>query len=197
MTIVLVHGIFNTGRVMSWMRNRFERQGYRCISPTIAPFDGRKGIAYGAQMLKAAIDAELGEDAPVVLIGFSMGGVVARYYLQCLGGDKRTRALFTISSPHNGSYMAYLPYPSQAFRELRPGSTLLNQLNQQQQGLADIPLYSFRTPLDFTIVPSRSSHWSIANNQVFKVPLHLSMIYSRRVVEALLTATEQLDLDKS
>ncbi len=192
MTLVLVHGILNTGHIMSWMRKRLEQQGYSCIAPTIAPFDGRKGIAHAAKVLQETIDNELGKDAPIILIGFSMGGLLSRYYMQFLGGNKRVKALFTIASPHHGSYLAHLPYPSKAFVELRPNSDLLQHLKAHQQEIADIPLFSFRSPMDSAVVPSRSSHWSIANNQVFNVPLHMSMIFSRRVLAAILTHLDKL-----
>ncbi len=193
MTLVLVHGILNTGSIMSWMCKQLEQQGYRCIAPTIAPFDGRKGIAYAAKVLQETIDNELGKDEPIILIGFSMGGLLSRYYMQFLGGNKRVKALFTIASPHHGSYLAHLPYPSKAFAELRPNSELLQHLQEHQHKIANIPLFSFRTPMDSAVVPSRSSHWSIADNQVFKIPLHMSMIFSRRVVKAILARLNELD----
>ncbi|MCL2909963.1 alpha/beta fold hydrolase [Shewanella aquimarina] len=192
MKLVLVHGIFNTGHVMGWMRRQFERQGYECLTPTLSPLDGRRGIAFAAKQLQSYIESALGEDEAICLIGFSMGGIVARYYLQHLGGDKRTRALFSISSPHHGSYLAWLPYPSRAMRELRPKSQLLSQLADSQERLEGIVLYSFRTPIDFTIVPSRSSHWPGAENRVIWRPLHLSMIFSRRVVAEILAGVVQL-----
>ena len=42
-------------------------------------------------------------DARLVLIGHSMGGLVARYFLECLGGWAHTRALITLGTPHQGS----------------------------------------------------------------------------------------------
>ena len=45
-------------------------------------------------------------DAKVVLIAHSMGGLVARYYLEVLGGWKDTRALVTFGTPYRGSMNA-------------------------------------------------------------------------------------------
>ena len=45
-------------------------------------------------------------DAKVILIGHSMGGLVARWYLECLGGWQDTRALITFGTPHRGSLNA-------------------------------------------------------------------------------------------
>jgi triacylglycerol esterase/lipase EstA (alpha/beta hydrolase family) len=49
-------------------------------------------------------------DARVVLICHSMGGLVARHYLEVLGGYKDAKALITFGTPHRGSIdaLAYL-----------------------------------------------------------------------------------------
>jgi pimeloyl-ACP methyl ester carboxylesterase len=45
-------------------------------------------------------------DARLVLIGHSMGGVVARYFLEVLGGWRDTRTLITFGTPYAGSLNA-------------------------------------------------------------------------------------------
>ena len=45
-------------------------------------------------------------DAKLVLIGHSMGGLIARYFVECLGGWKVTRMLMTLGTPHRGSLSA-------------------------------------------------------------------------------------------
>lgn len=45
-------------------------------------------------------------DAKLVLVGHSMGGLVARYYLEALDGWKDTRALLTFGTPYRGSLNA-------------------------------------------------------------------------------------------
>lgn len=42
-------------------------------------------------------------EAKVILLGHSMGGLVARYYLEVLGGREYCKALFTFATPHRGS----------------------------------------------------------------------------------------------
>ncbi|BAJ00370.1 esterase/lipase family protein [Shewanella violacea] len=184
--LVLVHGIFNTGSVMTWMRKQFESQGFECFTPTLKPFDGRYGVEYAAKSLKSQIEHEYGENQNIVIIGFSMGGIVARYYLQNLDGYARTSHLFTISSPHAGSYMAYLPYPSKAMKQLRPDSELLQSLDESADRLNGLKLYSYRTSIDCTIVPSTSSHWELAENKKFFVALHLSMVFSSQLTNEIL-----------
>jgi len=45
-------------------------------------------------------------DARLVLIAHSMGGLVSRYFLECLGGWQHTRTLITLGTPHRGSLNA-------------------------------------------------------------------------------------------
>ncbi|WOT04704.1 esterase/lipase family protein [Shewanella youngdeokensis] len=186
MKIVLVHGIFNTGFVMRWMHNQLAKAGHECFSPTVAPFDGRLGVEHAAGNLQHQIEQRFGLTDDIVLVGFSMGGIVGRYYLQRLGGANRVTHFFSLAAPHAGSLLAYLPYPSKAMVQLRPNSALLAELNATQHKLKQIALYSYRTPLDFTIVPSKSSIWPMANNRSFWVVLHMSVIFSRKISNAII-----------
>ncbi|MCG9728510.1 alpha/beta fold hydrolase [Shewanella sp. Isolate13] len=185
MKVVLVHGIFNTGHVMRLLQKRLQQAGHECFAPTISPFDGRYGIEHAAENLRQQIDSALGCDEQIVLVGFSMGGIIGRYYLQSLDGARRVSQFFCLSTPHNGSYLAYLPYPSKGIRQLRPNSDLLVELAESEIVLEGIKLYSYWTPIDFTIVPSSSSFWHIAENQRFVIILHLSVIFSRRIAKAI------------
>src|SRR5262245_43468345 len=45
-------------------------------------------------------------DAKLVLVAHSMGGLVARYYLEVLGGWRDTRKLITFGTPYRGSLNA-------------------------------------------------------------------------------------------
>lgn len=75
------------------------------------PYDWRRDNRVTAAKLKAFIDAQLpafkedsgNRDAKVILIGHSMGGVIARYYVECCNGWRTCQTLLTIGSPHRGS----------------------------------------------------------------------------------------------
>lgn len=45
-------------------------------------------------------------DAKLVLIGHSMGGLIARYFVECLDGWRVTRRILTLGTPHRGSLNA-------------------------------------------------------------------------------------------
>ena len=189
MKIVLVHGIMNTGHVMFYLKRCLEKQRYDCYAPTLWPIDGNKGIEHAAQTLKTGIEKRFGQAQNITVIGFSMGGIVARYYLQKLGGASRTAHFFALAAPHNGSYWAYLPYPSKGVKQLRPNSEFLKSLKADEASLKGVQLYSYWSPLDTSIVPSSSSFWQIAQNKKFYFVLHPLIIFSpklaREIVEQL------------
>ena len=121
-----------------------------------------------------------------------MGCLIARSYLQQLGGAQRACALFAISGPHQGSWLAY-GYPGQGCREMRRGSAFLQQLAQSVDALGPLPLFAYRTPFDLMVLPSRSAHWPQAHNRVVPSLLHRGMVSSRVVAEDILSQLARLD----
>ena len=75
------------------------------------------------------ICAQTGYDQ-VFVVGHSLGGVIARYYVQCRGGDERVHTLVTLGSPHAGTQLARLAPLVKVCRQLRPGSDVMTELAQ-------------------------------------------------------------------
>ena len=180
--VVLVHGFLETGHNFRQLRQRLQRRGFECLVPRLRPCDGRGGLEPLAGGLKRDIDAAFGPHEAISLVGFSMGGLVSRHYLQELGGATRCRQFITVSSPHNGTHTAWL-YPSMGARQMRPGSDFLQELAHGEHRLGGMPVVSYRTPLDLMILPATSSHWQLAENLSFPVALHPQMLHAPRVLE--------------
>jgi triacylglycerol lipase len=177
---VLVHGIFQSERrCFGFLRHDLEKRGIECLVPSLKPADGRHGLPAMAQQLKREIDARFGNER-VVVVGFSMGGLISRHYLQMLGGADRCDAFFSISSPHHGTQAALLFYGEGA-RQMRPGSEFLKRLAETEHRLGDMPVVSYRTPADLIILPSTSSEWRRAENIRIPCPLHPMMTFSPRL----------------
>ena len=76
------------------------------------PYDWRRDNRVAARRLQRLAEEKLhaqrqrNPDAKLILIGHSMGGLVARYFLECLGGRADTRMLITFGTPHRGSLNA-------------------------------------------------------------------------------------------
>ena len=180
--VVLVHGFLETGHNFLQLRRRLQQRGFECLVPRLSPCDGRGGLEALADGLKRDIDDAFGPREPISIIGFSMGGLVSRYYLQELDGAARCQRLITVSSPHRGTYTAWL-YPTKGAQQMRPGSLFLQELAQSDSRLGDMPVVSYRTPLDLMILPASSSNWQRAENLAFPVALHPQMLHASRVIE--------------
>jgi triacylglycerol lipase len=180
--VVLVHGFLERGSSFKPLKQRLEQRGLECLVPRLRPADARSGIECLARLLKEEIDREFGPDEPVALVGFSMGGLVSRYYLQHLGGAERCTTLITLSSPHHGTAAAHL-YFGEGARQMRPGSDFLAALQQSEGRLGAMPVVSYRTPLDLVILPAGSSVWRRAENQAHPVLLHPLMLWDPAVLD--------------
>jgi pimeloyl-ACP methyl ester carboxylesterase len=78
------------------------------------PYDWRRDNRVSAHKLARATQSWLNawrkssgnSNAKLILIGHSMGGLVSRYFLECLEGWKITKALVTFGTPYRGSLNA-------------------------------------------------------------------------------------------
>jgi hypothetical protein len=76
------------------------------------PYDWRLDNRVSAQRLASSALNSLENrrrrypDARLILIGHSMGGLVARYFLEVLNGWKHTKMLITLGTPYRGSVKA-------------------------------------------------------------------------------------------
>src|SRR5262249_33620827 len=78
------------------------------------PYDWRRDNRVAARKLqrlshdwlKAWRQMSGNEDAKVILLAHSMGGLVSRYFLECLDGWRETRALISFGTPYRGSLNA-------------------------------------------------------------------------------------------
>lgn len=172
----MVHGIWDKGTVYRRMAGYLTEQGHTCHYPDLEPANGAHGLADLAEKLKDTIDQTIGSEAPFALIGFSMGTVIARYYLQVLGGASRVSHFFSISGPLRGTLTAHF-WPGKASRDMRFRSRLLQQLNADTSALEHTTIHSYRTPFDLLIIPARSSHWEIADdNHIVPALYHHRML---------------------
>jgi triacylglycerol lipase len=118
-----------------------------------------------------------------------MGGLVARYYAQRLGGLARIVHFVTISTPHHGTGTAYLEAVPGVL-EMRPGSPFLRDLDRDVDRLAQVSFTSIWSPLDIVITPVASSQLPFGRDVQIPVLLHFLMPTDERVMEAVMRALE-------
>jgi pimeloyl-ACP methyl ester carboxylesterase len=182
--VVLVHGIWDTGKIFDRLTAALRARGVEHIDAIdLVPPDGSRSIADMASDVDRATSriAEKTGATRVDLVGFSMGAVVSRYFVQRLGGRERVRRFISISGPHEGTRVAAFGRKIAA-REMRIGSDLLRDLARDEDPWGEVVVHAARTPFDLMILPSESSELRNAQNRVFPVVLHKLMVRDRRVL---------------
>ncbi|CAA9317268.1 MAG: putative secreted lipase [uncultured Frankineae bacterium] len=198
--IVLVHGLVDNRSVFTVLRRALRRRGFgRVLTLNYSPFTS--DVAAAAAQLAALVEktCEATGHERVHVVGHSLGGVVARYYVQVMGGDQRVHTLCTLGSPHSGTWAAHL-LPSRLVRQLRPGSELLAALAAPAPGCRT-RFVAFWSDLDQLIVPKQSArvdHPDLrARNVLLRGVGHMSLPIDGRVVHSIATLLAHLDEDGS
>lgn len=183
--VVLVHGIWDTRAVFDQMAASLTQEGYSVHSLNLTPNDATVGLENLAGQVADYIGKTFEENQPLNLVGFSMGGLVSRYYVQRLQGLKRVEQLITISSPHYGTMTAYvrdLP----GYVQMRPGSEFLLDLQRDMMILDQIHFTSLWTPWDVMIIPATSSKMPVGKNIEIKVLVHSLMLTNPDVIRCVI-----------
>jgi triacylglycerol lipase len=193
MNIVLVHGFLNRGGILRGLSQQLASAGHTCFVPSLKPCDARCGLPALADQLSQFINASLSAASRFAIVGFSMGALVARYYLQELGGCRKADAFFSICGPHAGTLAAYL-YPSKGVYQMRPRSEFLARLDQSAEQLTEVPVTCYWTPFDLMVRPIENAKWSRAEHVRIMSPLHSLVVFNRSLyldIERRLSAIQQ------
>lgn len=179
--VILAHGIFDTERVFKRLIRALKDQGFNPQAIRFRPNTGRGGLPRLAGQLADFVEKHRRDDEKVHLVGFSMGGIVSRYYLQRLGGLEKVERFIAVSSPHHGTQVGRIALNKGA-RELRPGSDLLVDLNRDAEQLLQVQVACLWTPYDLMIIPAQSCVLGHGPDYKFNVPVHAWMIKNRAVI---------------
>jgi len=161
--VVLVHGIDGCGRDMARLARALQASGRSVLAIDLEPNDGSAPIEELSGQLQSFVAAHVPGEQPFDIAAYSMGGIVARHYLQERDGHLRVRKFVSISSPHHGTLVACLRAKSGA-RQMRIGSEFLERLSHPDSLAKLPPTTSFQTITDLIIVPFTSSNLPCARN---------------------------------
>jgi len=187
--VLLVHGIWANASCFDPLRRALEHAGFTPVEAIdLAPNDGSVPIEeLAAQIERRAEAILLTTGAPKLdLVGFSMGALASRYWLQKLGGKDVVRTFVSISGPHRGTLTAFAARHA-GVRQMRPSSPLLRDLDSDLDPWGGVSVHTLWTPYDLMIVPARSSRLASATDHRLKVALHRWMISDPRAVERVVT----------
>jgi pimeloyl-ACP methyl ester carboxylesterase len=170
--VVFIHGIFASAGVFRPMtQGLVEKTGAKVASFTHAP---------GASIDRIARRlAELVERVParcrVHLVGHSLGGLVARYYVQELGGHARVAQTISLGAPFGGTERAH-PFPFLVGRELARSSRLLARLRERAHE-HDVPHTSIVGEGDLVVVPAESAVFPRGDVMVIRRCGHNTLLF--------------------
>jgi triacylglycerol lipase len=112
-TVLLLNGFFQTRTVWEVMENRLRHEGYGVLSFDLGGVLWRyqvRSITDQAGMIADKVESiceRYGLDR-FHIVGHSMGGLLARQYIQHRGGDRRVKSLITLGTPHHGTPTAVI-----------------------------------------------------------------------------------------
>ncbi|HZF90920.1 esterase/lipase family protein [Streptomyces sp.] len=155
--VVLLHGFIDNRSVFVLLRRTLARHGgQRVESLNYSPLtcDIRAAAALLGRHVEEICERTGSERADIV--GHSLGGLIARYYVQRLGGDRRVRTLVTLGTPHSGTRVARLAGAHPIVRQMRPGSEVIEELAAPAPGCRT-HFVSFWSDLDHVMDPPEAA----------------------------------------
>ena len=195
--IILLHGYFHNRSAFLIMKRSLKKFGFRSVDTMNYNVIGHD-VQELAQQLSAHVDLVLQqtEATHVHLIGHSLGGLVARYYIQKLDGHQKVHTCITLGTPHRGTHAAWVGRGKTA-RQLRPGSLLLRQLNRSSRAMP-VRFISFYSNLDSLVLPASNAKITEpalrARNVLVKDLGHLSLLISRPIIRSIAEALANPDV---
>jgi len=179
-TVVFVHGLVANRAGFLPMQAYLRLHGH---GPHYA-FNYRSAgsIERIALRLKRELDAHV-KGGRIDLVAHSLGGLVARFYLQQLGGARRVDRLITLGTPHLGTHAAnFIPAP--LVRQLLPDAPFIRRLNSlpAPEGVDTTSIIAGR---DLLVQPVGSARCPFGREKRFSEFGHLELLFRPEVFSAV------------
>lgn len=122
----------------------------------------RKLQRSSADWLRSWRERSGNKDAKLILVGHSMGGLISRYFLECLEGWRDTRTLVTFGTPYRGSIKAIGTLANGMSKKIGPvGLDLTGLVRSLTSVYQLLPIYPCYDPGDGKLV--RIAETEVAN----------------------------------
>lgn len=170
-TVILVSGFGASERALSVMRKRLLKDEYNVFVLALdwhSLSDGVKGLYVMVERLSSLILSLRKQTAfrknKIYIVAHSAGGLVARHYIQRLGGSHYCDGLITLATPHNGTWFAglglltHLILKARCLLQMLPFSPFIKHLKHAPYppGFRLLNIYSmhdFLCPEKATVLP--------------------------------------------
>ena len=182
--LVLVHGLWDTPRLFRRLIQTLDDPERPLLAPHLPHRLGAVPLRQLARDLDRQIRARFAADEVIDLLGFSMGGVVGRIWLQELNGAQRTRRFFSVGSPQHGT-LAAQPIPRALLAgaaDMKVGSALLRDLSRSSQILERLDCRSYFCHWDLMVCPYWTAKLPHGDQQVIDVWTHQQLMSHPRAL---------------
>ena len=186
--IILIHGLWNTSSIFSFITSKLDEQGVDYFAPTLKHSFGMTSIVELTNLMDQLILKKYGLEQEIDILGFSMGGVIGRYWINKFNGYKRTKRFITIGSPHNGTLASQLvpKYPFRGISEMKINSSLLRDLANYDYFLNDIDCISFFTYWDLMVFPGWRANLNVGEKISLNIFKHRNLVRNPEAVERII-----------
>lgn len=187
--LVLLHGLWDTPRLFRRLENELLRRcpSLELFAPHLPHRLGAVPIRDLAAALAGRIEERFGSSTTLDLFGFSMGGVIARTWLQEHRGWERTRRFICLGSPQNGTLAAQL-VPRRllaGIADMKIGSALLRDLERERALLEPLDCHSLFTATDLTVFPGWRAVLPLGTRRSLPVLTHRQLIVHPKAIQVL------------
>jgi pimeloyl-ACP methyl ester carboxylesterase len=185
--ILLVHGYCRNQSDWLWMRKKFNNINCPIFTVNLQPnLSSIENIANGSLPQKIAAIQQQTNCKKIILIGHSMGGLVASYYSEFLDPEKLITAVITIASPLYGTKISVSAQGDNA-KEMCPESEFLLALRKRMHQSSH-KYYQIGSKFDNIVFPWRSAFFEHATAQqqlLIPATTHLALLHSTVVAQQL------------
>lgn len=184
--VLLLHGLFNNRASWFWMKWQLRKQGFNnIITINLSSWHNEEVLTELVAKKVDELRHRLGVNK-VHLVCHSMGGIIARNFIQLRGGAAKVDNCVFLGSPHSGSKLA--PFTLAPLgRILVPGSDFLQRLNTAKppEGVNTTNIY---TRKDNMVLPNTSSELPWGKPVMLDGLGHTALIYRKVAQQAVLEA---------
>lgn len=179
-TVVFIHGYLANRSCMRPLAQFLKFRGYK--NQLDFQYSSKMGVLQAAIQLKKFLKHYV-RGGRIDLVCHSLGGLVARAFLQELGGNRRVDHCITIGTPHSGTYNSYWLW-SRIGRELRPDSPLIKRLTMSRHQAAQVRQLAIVGGADNIIIPRVFAEHTADSIQISGVG-HLGLLFSPQVYKII------------
>ena len=186
--IILIHGLWNTSRIFSLISSKLDEKEVEYFAPTLNHAFGMTSIVELTNLMDQLIVEKYGLEQEIDILGFSMGGIIGRYWINKFNGHKRTKRFITIGSPHNGTLTSQLvpKYPFRGISEMKINSSLLRDLANYDYFLNGIDCISFFTYWDLMVFPGWRANLNVGEKISLNIFKHRNLVRNPEAVERII-----------